>query len=386
MNDDNIYGSGAEDTPKAPVLDDIEYEAPAPKKSGPQGVSAPVLDDFDDFVPKNTPKKGAPVNVTAPVLDDFDDFAPKASVKKGAPSNVSAPVLDDDNYTAQKQDSADDSVILAGLSPQQREMYDKLPAEKQKQIIEMRKAQLAQQNSAPAPAVTAPVLDDEDSYTPPPKPEKKPEAPVNVTAPILDDEPEPTKYVPKFVDEDLEKAKKEGAKKSVSSQLVSNQKDEKESLRMMLELKAEREAELAKKGFKIVILLVLAGIISAALFFLLYSGNFFGLSYGNINANKVTEVLSGASGYIAGAAGLSVLLLLIGSNGLKSLCGFIYLVYNVLEFLMIFTVAPQITGNPAAKWVLLLGAFILSLVVFITMSASESVGAFYKKPAKDYNS
>lgn len=382
MNDDNICGSGAEDTPKAPVLDDIEYEAPAAKKGGPQGVSAPVLDDFDDFVLKNTTKKGAPVNVTAPVLDDFDDFTPKSSSKKGAPVNVSAPVLDDDNYAAPKQGSADDSVILAGLSPQQREMYDKLPADKQKQIIEMRKAQLAQQNSIP-PDVKAPVLDDEGSCAPPPKTEKKPEAPVNVTAPILDDEPEPTKYVPKFVDEDLEKAKKEGAKKSVSSQLVSNQKDEKESLKMMLELKAEREAEAAKKGFKIVILLALAGVVSAVLFFLLYSGNFFGLSYGNIGENKVASVLSEASVYIAGAAGFAVLLLLTGSSGLKSLCSFIYLVYDVMQLFMIFTVAPQITGNSAAKWGLLIGAFILSLAVFITMSASESVGAFFKKPAKD---
>ena len=108
----------------------------------------------------------------------------------------------------------------------------------------MRRAQLGAE--APPEAVQAPVLDD-DNYTPPPKKEQPVQPAEPMKAPVLDEEPELPKYVPKYVDEDLEKAKKD-ARKSVSASLVSDQKDPKESLRMMLALKEERRAELAKKA------------------------------------------------------------------------------------------------------------------------------------------
>ena len=46
MNDEKNFG--------APVLDDIDYTAPAEMKSGPTGVSAPVLVDMDTYIPKDT--------------------------------------------------------------------------------------------------------------------------------------------------------------------------------------------------------------------------------------------------------------------------------------------------------------------------------------------
>lgn len=378
MNEDNSYSPDSGENASAPVLDDIEYAAPAPKKDGPQGVSAPVLDDIDYVAPSS--KKGGPQGVSAPVLDDFDDYIPKNKEKKGAPENVSAPVLDDDNYSAPKSVTPDDdSAIIAGLSPEQRQMYDKLPPDKQKQVLDMRKAQLAQQQAAQTPEpVKPPVLDDEDSYTPPPKAEKKPEEPI--TAPVLDDEPEPPKYVPRYADEDLERAKKEGAKRSVSSQLVSNQKDEKESLKMMLELKAERDAEKARKGFKITIVLAILGVAAGALFYLLYSCDFFGLSY-NDSENKFFGIITQYSLYIGVAAGLCSLLLITGLNGLKSLCSFVYLIFTVVQIIGIFTILPQINGGAAAKWGLCIGALVCSAAVFVTLSASEAVGLFFKKPS-----
>ncbi len=385
MNDENIYTQGSGDNNvTAPVLDDIEYAAPSAKKEGPQGVSAPVLDDMDFVAPSS--KKDGPQGVSAPVLDDFDDYIPHQSAKKGAPENVTAPVLDDNSYNAPSQ-VLSDYEIISGMTDEQKAMYEKLPFEKQQQILEMRRAQLGQQKPAPQPApqeIKAPVLDDEDSYVPPPKKEvpKQPEAPIS--APILDDEPEPAKYVPKFADEDLERVKQEAKKKAVSSQLTSNQKDERESLRMMLELKAEREAEAAKKGFKIVILLAFVGVIAAVLFYMLYSAKFFGLEYGDISANKVTEIISKSSIYVAGIAGASALLMVTGLGAMKSLCSFIYLVFSVVQVMSVVSVLPQIEGS-SIKWVLFIGALICSIAVFVTLSTSDSVGKFYKKPPKDYN-
>lgn len=377
MNEDNGFSSGGSDNITAPVLDDIEYEAPSSKKNGPQGVSAPVLDDMDYVAP--TAKKGGPQGVSAPVLDDFDDYIPKNHEKKGAPENVTAPVLDDGGYTPPESQSEDDKIIAA-LTPEQKAMYDKLPPDKQRQVLEMRKTQLAQQKQESAP-IKPPVLDDEDSYAPPPKEEKKPQEPIK--APILDDEPEPPKYVPKYVDEDLERAKKEGAKRSVSSQLVSNQKDEKESLRMMLELKAEREAAAAKKGFKIALLLAFLGVAAGTLFFLLYSCDFFGLSYSD-SGNKFYEILTQYSLYIGAAAGVCSLALITGVNGLKSLCSFVYLLFSVVQIIGVFAIMPQISGSAAAKWSMCIGALLCSAAVFVTLSASEAVGLFFKKPSKDH--
>lgn len=372
MNEENIYGTAGADGNSAPVLDDIDYSAPAEKKTGPQGVAVPVLDDIEYAAP--TAKKGGPEGVSAPVLDSMDSYTPNYSEKKGAPANVSAPVLDDNTYsTAPKKDILSDEAIIEGFSEEQKAMYDKLPPEKQKQIIDMRRTQLSQQRDT-AP-VTAPVLD-EDNYTPPPKKEeKKPEAPIS--APILDEEPEAPKYVPKFVDEDLEKAKQEAKKKAVSSQLASNQKDEKESLRMMLELKAEREEQMAKKGFKIVIVLVVLGLAAAAAFFLLYSGQL-GLAYKD-GLSGISSIIEGSALYIALVAGVIPLTLLTGMNGLKSLTSFVYLLFGIIQFFPGVGMLPQHEGSMVIAGVLYAVSLICTIAVFVTLSASECVGQFFKR-------
>lgn len=377
MNEENIYGIPGADSVSAPVLDDIEYSAPTEKKTGPQGVAAPVLDDMDYVAP--TAKKGGPDGVSAPVLDSMDTYTPAYGEKKGAPTDVTAPVLDDNTYNAAlKKEVLSDEDIIAGLSAEQKAMYDTLPPEKQKQIIDMRRAQLG----AEAPvAVTAPVLD-EDNYTPPPKKEeKKPEAPIS--APILDEEPEAPKYVPKFVDEDLEKAKQEAKKKAVSSQLVSNQKNEKESLRMMLELKAEREAEAAQKGFKIVLVLAFVGIIAAATFYLLYSGQL-GLAYKD-GLSGISSIIEGSSLYIAVAAAIIPFTLLTGIEGMKSLTSFVYFLFGVIQLFPGIAMLPQHEGSMVIAGVLYAVSLICTLAVFITLSASECVGLFFKRPRKEFD-
>lgn len=380
MNEDNIYGTTGAEGASVPVLDDIDYSAPSGKKTGPQDVAAPVLDDMDYVAP--AAKKGDPEGVSAPVLDSMDTYAPAYGEKKGAPTNVTAPVLDDDTYNAApKSVVLSDEDIIAGLTDEQKVMYDQLPPEKQRQIIDMRRSQLGAAAPAAEPAVTAPVLD-EDNYTPPPKNEvKQPEAPIS--APVLDEEPEAPKYVPKFVDEDLERVKQEAKKKAVSSQLVSNQKDEKESLRMMLELKAEREAEAAKKGFKTVVALVFVGIIAAAAFFLLYSGQL-GLAYKD-GLSGISSVIEGSALYIAVAAAVIPFTLLTGMGGMKSLTSFVYFFFGAIQLFPGIAMLPQHKGSMVIAGVLYAVSLICTLAVFITLSASENVGLFFKKPRNDFD-
>ena len=375
MNDENNYG-------QSPVLDDIDYSAPAPKKEGPTGVAAPVLDDIDYVAP--TAKKGGPTGVSAPVLDDMDSYVPPASQKKGAPTGVSAPVLDDDGYTPYTAPAApnepevlvmSDQEIIDGLSPEQKAMFENLPTEKQQQIIEMRRSQLGA--VAPEPVVPAAILDDEDAYVPPPKKEE-PEKPAEpLTAPVLDAEPEPPKYVPKFVDEDLERAKREGAKKAVSSQLVSEQKDSKESLRMMLELKDQLRREQAAKGFKVVLVLAAIGLIGTVCFYLLYSGAL-GLDYKD-GVSGFANVVKDSAMYIALAMGIGAVGLVSGLGFFKSIGSLVYLLSGIIQVFPGIIMIPQHEGSMAKIVLLYAIALVSTVAVFFGLAGNESVGLFFKR-------
>ncbi|WP_028519585.1 hypothetical protein [Ruminococcus flavefaciens] len=360
----------------APVLDDFEYAAPSSKKEGPTGVAAPVLDDMGGYTPASE-KKGAPTGVSAPVLDDN---IPYVSEKKGAPTGVSAPVLDDNvPYTHNKLVLSDEDII-SGLTPDLRARFDALPADKQQQIIDMRRTQLGA--VAPPAEITAPVLD-EDNYTPPPKKEepKQPEAPV--TAPVLDDEPELPKYQARYVDEDLERAKAEAAKKAVSAQLVSEQKDSKASLQMMLQLKEEARQASAQKGFKVTIVIAIMGVIAAVTFFLLYAG-LLGLGYKN-GLDGFSGVISNSAIYIAVAVALCSLLLLTGAGGCKSLCTFVLLLFGIIQLFPGIPMIPQHKGSMALAGGLYAVSLALTVVCFFLLCGSEDVGNFFNRN-KDINS
>ena len=370
MNNENSFGGSP--------LDDIEYTAPQPKNEGPTGVAAPVLDDIDYVAP--TAKKGGPTGVAAPVLDDMDTYTPQ-SQKKGAPTGVAAPVLDDDmSYNSSAEPSKSEQLVLSdediinGLTPELLETFNKLPPENQKKVLDMRRAQLGA--VAPAPVVTAPVLD-EDNYVPPPKKEEPVQPAEPVTAPILDDAPEPTKYVPKFVDEDLERAKQEASKKAVAAQLVSEQKDSKESLRMMIQLKEERQAELAQKGFKLAIIACLIGIVAAVAFYLLYSGQL-GLKYKD-GMSGISSTISNSALYFAIAAGACSILLITGVGFVKSLSSLVFLVMGVVQIFPGIVMIPQHEGSMALVALLYAVAIICTVVVFFMLSGSEAIGQFFKK-------
>ncbi len=342
-----------------PVLDDIDYTAPAPKKGGPTGVSAPVLDDMDAYVPPPSHKKGAPTGISAPVLDD--DTAPY-EVKKPQVTIMT------------------DEEIIEKFSPEQMETYEKLPEANRQKVLDLMRKQLGVE--APPVEVTAPVLD-EDTYTPPPKKEK-PEPPQSdepVKAAVLDDEPEHAAYKPKYVDEDLERAKREAAKKAIAGQLVSDQKDSKESLRMMLELKEERRREMAAKGFKICILLGIVGVIAAVAFYLLYSGSL-GLVYKD-GINGIANVLKNASLYIALGMAISGLALMTGIGFFKTLANLIYLVSSIAQIFPGIVMIPQHEGSMGLVVVLYAVSLICTLSVFISMSALEPVALYFKKELRN---
>jgi len=385
---------GAPQGVSAPVLDDFGYVAPSAKKDGPTGVSAPVLDDMRSYT-QGTEKKGAPTGVSAPVLDDGMQYSGTArkgaptgvsapvlddgmqysgTARKGAPTGVSAPVLDDGApYIHEKLVLTDDDIIN-GLTPELKARFDALPADKQQQIIDMRRTQLGA--VAPPEEIKAPVLD-EDNYTPPPKKEepRQPEAPI--TAPVLDDEPEPPKYQPKYVDEDLERAKAEASKKAVSAQLVSEPKDSEASRRMMLELKEQARQQQAHKGFIIVSVLALLGVIAAVMFYIFYSGAAMFSYKGELGGIK--ETVQQSAIYIAAIVGVLSLSLIAGMGGLKSLTSVVMLLFGIVQIVPGIMMISQHEGNAVLKIVFYAVPLIISWVIFFLLAGSEDVGQFYNK-------
>ena len=363
---------GAPQGVSAPVLDDFGYVAPSEKKNGPTGVAAPVLDDMNAYA-QNAEKKGAPTGVSAPVLDDGMQYS-HASEKKGAPTGVSAPVLDDGApYTHEKLVMTDEDVIN-GLTPELRARFDSLPADKKQQIIDMRRTQLGA--VAPPVEIKAPVLD-EDNYTPPPKKEepKQPEAPI--TAPKLDDEPEPPKYQPKYVDEDLERAKAEASKKAVSAQLVSEQKDSKASLQMMLELKEQARQEQAAKGFKITALLAFLGVIAAIMFYILYSGA--GMFEYKGDMSGIKETIQESAVYIAAVVGILSVSLIAGIGGLKTLTSVVMLLFGIVQIVPGIMMITRHNGSMPLILLFYIVPLAIAWTVFFLLAGSESVGLFFSR-------
>ncbi len=375
---------GAPTDVSAPILDDFGYDAPVTAKKGmPTEVTAPVLDDMDYYSPPPAAKKGMPTGVSAPVLDDMDDYAP-SQAKKGMPTEVTAPVLDDSDepYQADEPDVLimTDEEIIETFSPEQLETYNRLPDANKRKVIELMRKQLGAEE--PPVEVTAPVLD-EDNYSPPEKPapaieeEKPPEPQKPLTAPVLDDEPEPPKYQPKFVDEDLERAKREGAKQAVSSQLISEQKDSKESLRMMLELKEERRREEAQKGFKWVIVLAIVGLIGAVAFYLLYTGSL-GLTYKD-GIDGFAGIIKDSALYITIAMGATSLAMVSGIGFFKSLASLVYLLAGIIQVFPGFVMIAQHEGSQGLAIALYAIAIICTIGVFFGLSAVESVSLYFKR-------
>lgn len=348
MNDENIYGGSN------PVLDDIEYSAPDTKKGGPTGVTAPVLDDMDAYVQPTAQKKGAPTGVSAPTLDD--GYTP---------------------YEAKKKEVkiVTDEELIASFSPEQLETYNKFPEENRARVLEQLRKQMGVE--APPVEVKAPILDD-DTYTPPVKEKAAPSQPAEeIKAPILDDAPATPTYKPKYVDEDLERAKREAKSKAVSSQLVSEQKDQKESLRKMLQLKEERRREAASKGFKICILLSLVGIAACVVFYLLYSGSL-GLTYKD-GLDGFAAKLKDGSLYIAAAMAVSGLLLMTGVGFFKTLASMIYLFSGLAQIFPGILMISQHNGSLPLIIALYVVSLTLTAVVFFIMNGSEPVGIYFSK-------
>lgn len=367
---------------------------PEEKKGAPQ-IDAPELDDIlapppAAWTPQNAERRGAPV-VDEPVL--LDDPAPttwKKTETKGAP-DVEAPVLDDTPsvYAAKPAASADPLPDAASLQEDilgaqvaydpVEEFYQKLKftddlktafgtldAEKQMQVVEMR----AKQMGIPVPQIPTEL-----------RPKLEAAAPEAAEEPVvLEEAPKPTAYVPKFKDEDLERAKEESKKpqRYTPPPMEMTEDQKKESRRIMNELRVEREKDLAKKGFRQLILLAVLGVACAVAFTVFISGAF-GLGYKDaLDEQGFMNVVKQYAPYLGVALGLCSVVIFAPLPFLRSLAKLL----NGLTFiLMLFPGIPllmQKDGNMLANGLIYAAAIGLSGFGFATLVTSDGINMYNK--------
>jgi hypothetical protein len=244
-----------------------------------------------------------------------------------------------------------------------KETFSKLDAEKQQQVVEMRAGQLG----IPAPMIPNALR---------PKVEDNlPEA-EDVQ---LEEAPEPEEYVPQFKDEDLERIKEESKKpqRYVPPQVELTEEKKQENRRIMNELREEREHELAKKGFKELIILTVIGVIGAVAFGLFFSGMGPFAFKEDFAANGIMSAVKSAAPIVAVVMGISALILALPVKQLK---GITKLAFGVGTLLSLFPGIPMLIqkSNVAASAIV----FVLSLgccaAVLVVLSISEGINMYNK--------
>lgn len=375
-----------------PDMDNLLGETPEVWTGNDEKKGAPVL-DMDDLggllgeEPQvwggTEEKRGAPVLEEQVLLDEPAQQTWEEH-KLGAPVLDDAPVLGDvGSYTpaAQKSDlqlDANMDDILGGGEPAAydavaefcqklqfddalKEKFKTLDAEQQQQIVAMR----AQQLGIPAP----PMIPNELR----PKIVEAPPEEVNVE---LEEAPKTEEYVPSFKDQDLERAKEEAKKpqKHTPPPMELTEEQKKENLRMMNQLREERERELAHKGFIQLIILTVVGLIGAIAFSIYFTSE-----YKQEADFALLGTVKSIAPIVGVVMGISALVLAAPVPQLKGLTKFLYGVGFVMSlFPGIPLLSQKAEGNGALNGIALAFSAICCLAVVVTMSTSEGINMYNK--------
>ena len=293
------------------------------------GINVPKLEDEVQEYART--KEARLDDVVAPTLEDV--YVPPPCPNRGELDDVVAPVLED-TYPA-KEGS------LGGLEE-----------------------------------IVAPVL--EDTYVEPEP--KKEELNIDmdleaVRAALLEeDDIERNTYKPNFVDTSAEEARKEALDRSIKGSL--NEKpasfDEKKSREMYLALMEEQRIELAQKGGKRVIILMILGIVMSVLFYLYASAN--DLKPDRVGAvDRVTTVIN----YCCIAAGIASLFMVARFKAAKGFASFIFGVMTAVSLIGGGYVLTEKT-NFAVNLAMIAVVFILNVYISFSLNSSEAIDAYYK--------
>lgn len=351
----------------APVLDDLEtptWNAGAQTKLGAPQVEEPVL--LDDPTPVwQSEKKGAP-QIEAPELGDMPVYTAPKTPTAPLPSaeDLQADILGDNTA----YDPVEEFYGKMQFTPELKTAFAGLDAEKQMQVVEMR----AKQMGIPVPAIPRELR---------PKPEAPAPSEGEAAQEVaLEEAPKPQAYVPKFKDEDLERAKEESKKpqKYTPPQEEMTEEKRRENVRIMNQLREERERESAAKGMKLLIVLSILGVIAGVAFTLFVSGAF-GAGYRMEEELSWLKFAKEYGMYVGVVAAVGSLLLAVPVAGVR---GFMKFIHGLSFILMLFPGIPLLiqkeAGHGLVNGLLFAAALLLSGLCCFVMTTSENISMYDK--------
>ena len=355
----------------APVLEETTYDPSKSVKRSLDGIQAPTLEETS-YTPE---KKTAGLDdVAAPVL--ADTFTPSAAPQQygapqtGAPAfqqygaqNTQAAAPQFQQYGAQNAQATSQPFQQYGAQNAQAvsqpfQQYGAQNPQAVSQPFQQYGAQNAQATSQPfqqygGAGQTSRNLDD-------------------VQKPVLSEEPQAEqRYVPKFVDPDLENAKKTAVDRAIKSSLnsVPDSFDEEKSREAYREFMREKEADLARKGGMLVIVIMAIGMISG-LITLLYS--FMALKEETPafleTCNMCTMILGIL--FLGGAAAM-----LVKSNTTRKIASNIFTFGTVLHVLPgLFVMFSKVQGTAKLMY---LAVLVINIVICFSYGSSEAIKKHY---------
>ena len=340
----------------APVLEETTYDPSKSVKRSLDGIQAPTLEETS-YTPE---KKTAGLDdVAAPVL--ADTFTPSAAPQQYGAPQTGAPAFQ--QYGAQNTQAAAPQFQQYGAQNTQAaapqfQQYGAQNAQATSQPFQQYGAQNAQATSQPfqqygGAGQTSRNLDD-------------------VQKPVLSEEPQAEqRYVPKFVDPDLENAKKTAVDRAIKSSLnsVPDSFDEEKSREAYREFMREKEADLARKGGMLVIVIMAIGMISG-LITLLYS--FMALKEETPafleTCNMCTMILGIL--FLGGAAAM-----LVKSNTTRKIASNIFTFGTVLHVLPgLFVMFSKVQGTAKLMY---LAVLVINIVICFSYGSSEAIKKHY---------
>lgn len=357
-----------------PDLDDLLGGLEEPTYQETEKRGAPKIDDADligllgdepEVWNGNEQKRGAPVLAEQVLLDE-----PEQSWQEQK-SSPDASVLDAslaDDLLGSNEVSAYDAVAefctKLQFDDNLRQIFVTLDAEKQMQVVKMR---------ADALGIPMPIIPNEL------RPQMHAQEQPQEQEVMLEEAPEPEAYVPKFKDEDLERAKAEAQKpkKYTPPQVEMTEEQKQESRRLMAQMREDREREQAKKGFRQLIVLTIVGVIGAVAFCLFFS-DMFGLGNKMEEVGGFAQKVKSVAGYVGAGVGIGSLLLAAPIPQLKGLCklldmiGFILMLFPGIPLLM------QTEGNGVINGILYAVAILACGISAFVLITSDNISMYNK--------
>ena len=297
------------------------------EKNGLEGIQAPVLEEttYDE----SKFRKKSLDDIQAPVLEDT--YTADTAHSKRL-DDVAAPVLEDTVYTHKSSAAA----ALENIAPPQLDDGGyTVPSSSGKDT-------LIQQ-------VSAPVLDSQPQNTPPPQ--------------------------RRFADPDIERAKAEGRKlaqqqASAEPELTEEQKAKRRELNRQINI--ARDAAMAQKGAKLVVLLAVLGVISSVCLSVFMKMDF------QEGTKELFEKISDIIIYYSIVLGAVSILILPRVQFLKKLGSF---VFGLNTLLMLFPGSTMITSkvNTGVSIIFYAVSLLLSGYICFSLSSNENIDKYYKK-------